>query len=82
MLYNRPSLFWCVCINPKLLISPPPPFPIGNHKFVFYVCESLSVLEISSFVSLFFFLQISHISDIYRSLSGWLTSLSMIVSRH
>ena len=29
----------------NLLIYPsPPPFPLGNYKFVFYVCESLSVL--------------------------------------
>ena len=26
------------------------PFPFGNHKFVFYVCEFISVLSISSFV--------------------------------
>ena len=28
---------YCVYVNPKLLIypSPPPPFPFGNHKFVF-----------------------------------------------
>ena len=30
---------------------PPPPFPFGNHKIVFHVCES--VLYISSFVSFF-----------------------------
>ena len=40
-------------MNPKLLIYPSPPFPFGNHKFVFYDCDSLSVLEISSFVSFF-----------------------------
>ena len=33
-----------VSINPKLLIYPCPPFPIGNPKFVFYVSESISVL--------------------------------------
>ena len=32
-----------------------PPFPFGNHKLVFYVCEPVSVLWISSFASLFFF---------------------------
>ena len=32
--------------NPKLLIYPSPPTfpPFGKHKFVFYFCESLSVL--------------------------------------
>ena len=25
-------------------IPPPPPFPFGNHNFVFEVCESVSVL--------------------------------------
>ena len=31
--------------NPKLLIYPSPNrFPFGNHKFVFYVCEPVSVL--------------------------------------
>ena len=35
----------CVSINPKLLIYPSlPTFPFDNHKFVFYVCESISVL--------------------------------------
>ena len=29
-------------------------FPFGNHKFVFCVRESISVLYINSFVSLFF----------------------------
>ena len=31
--------------KPKLLICPsPPPCPLGNHKFIPYVCESVSVL--------------------------------------
>ena len=42
---------------------PPHPFPLGHHKFVFYVCEFISVFYISSFVLLFFFL-VTHISDI------------------
>ena len=37
---------YIVYVNPKLLIYPsPPPFPFGNHKFVFEVCESPSSLE-------------------------------------
>ena len=53
----------CVYIIPQFLIYPfpPGPFPFGNHKFVFYVCESLSVLQISPLVSVF---QIPRISDI------------------
>ena len=39
----------CVYINLKLPIYPFP-LPFGNHEFVFYVCESVSVLQISSFV--------------------------------
>ena len=35
---------YCVSINPKFLIYPSPPSPFGNHKFVFYACESISVL--------------------------------------
>ena len=27
---------------------PPQPFPLGNPKFVFYICDSLSALQISS----------------------------------
>ena len=35
---------------------PPPPFlPLGNPKFVLCVCESVSLLQISSFVSCFIF---------------------------
>ena len=47
--------------NPKLLIYPSCPFPFGNHKFVFYVCGSISVLYISSFISFFL---IPHTSNI------------------
>ena len=34
-------------------ISLPPSSP-GNHKFVFYICDSISVFKISSFVLFFF----------------------------
>ena len=41
-----PILYIVVCIcqsqSPNLSL-PPPFFPFGNHQFVFYVCESLSV---------------------------------------
>ena len=50
----------CVSVNPKLLIypSPHPPFPFSNHKFVFDVCESLSVLEISLFLCVYVYIYI------------------------
>ena len=38
-----------------LNIHPSRPFPFGNKKSVLYVCESVSVLQISSFVSYFRF---------------------------
>ena len=43
--------------NPKTSVhpSPPTPVPFGNHQFVYNVCESVSVLQISSFVSFFRF---------------------------
>ena len=34
-------------VNPKFQIILSPTFPLGNQKFVFYVCESISVLEMS-----------------------------------
>ena len=40
-----------------LLISqfiPPPHFPHGNQKFIFYIGDSISVLQISSLVPFFF----------------------------
>ena len=39
-------IYWCVCVNPNILISPFPylPFTYGDRKFVFGVCEDLFVL--------------------------------------
>ena len=37
-------LFYIKAIYQALNLSSPTHFPFGNHKFVFYVCESLSVL--------------------------------------
>ena len=48
-IYRRVS----VLILTSQFILPPPSFPFGKHKFVFYVCESFSVLEISSFVYMY-----------------------------
>ena len=64
----------CICYSQSPNLSPTPPFPFGNWKFVFYVCESVSVLEISSFVSISF-LKMPHISYII------FLSLSLIISR-
>ena len=33
-------IYRSVSVNPEFPIYPSPPFPFGNHKFVFYVCES------------------------------------------
>ena len=61
-LYSRTLLFIYFVYNCLHLLVPnswfiplPPHFPIGNCKFVFYFCESVSLLEISSFVSFFSF---------------------------
>ena len=73
----------CVLI-PNSSLSFCPPFPFGNHKFVFYVCESTSIFKISFKISLFVsvFFKIPHLSDIwYLSFSVWCISLSMIISR-
>ena len=54
-----------ICSSVYLLIPdskliPLPTFPFGNHKFVFCVFESVSVLKIS----LYNFFKIPHVSDI------------------
>ena len=79
--YQLSILYIVVCIcqsqSPNLSFLP---FPPDNHNFVFYICNSISILQISSFVPFF---QIPHISDIlyYLSFSVCLTSLSMTISR-
>ena len=37
--------------NPKLPSHPFPTLPLGNHKYVLYVCQSVSVLQLSSLLS-------------------------------
>ena len=32
------------CVSFWYRVNPPLPLPFGNHKFVFYLCESISVL--------------------------------------
>ena len=59
VLYNRSSLIICFTYssvniaNLKLIIDPSSSLPFGKHRFVFCVCESISVFYISSFVSFF-----------------------------
>ena len=43
-LYGLSVLYTVVSVNPMFLIYILLPFPFDNHKFVFYVCESVSVL--------------------------------------
>ena len=52
----------CVYVNPNLQFIPHP-LPPGNCKFVFYMCNSISVLQISSLVPFF---QTPHISVSYN----------------
>ena len=33
-------------VNTTFPIYPPPTFPPGNHKFVFYISDSISVLQV------------------------------------
>ena len=54
------------------------PFLFGNHNFVFCVFDSISTLEISSFVSFFFD---STYKWYHMIICLCLTSLSMIISR-
>ena len=38
-------MYICVYFNPNLSIYPlPPDFLIGNHRLVFYICDSISFL--------------------------------------
>ena len=62
VLYNRALLFIHPIYNSLYLLTsishsnpPPPPSPLGNHKSVPYDCESVSILQIGSFVSYFRF---------------------------
>ena len=42
-----------ICDSHTSKLSLPPTFPCCNHEFVCYVCESVSVLYIDSFVLFF-----------------------------
>ena len=61
-------------VNPISQFIPPPPFPLGSHMFVLYVCVSISALQIRSLVP---FLSIPHIcvNIQYWFFSFWLHSV-------
>ena len=67
VLYSRSLLFISFMHSSMYMLIPhishilPITIPSDKHNFVFYVCESISVLEISSFI---LFFSISHVSDI------------------
>ena len=80
MLYSR-SLLVIYFIHSNVHISvpifqfiPPPSLPSGNHMFLFYICNFICVLQISSFLS--YFIKTPHNSNIIWCLS----SLSMTTS--
>ena len=84
VLYSRALVLTCfiysgvyLLIPNSYFLPPSPPFPFGNHMFVFCLC----ICFINRFIRVLF--QIPYISDIiwYLSSSSWLTSLSMIISR-
>ena len=56
----------------------PPLLPPGKHKFVFYICNFISILQISYLYPIF---QIPHISNVTIFVFVCLTSLSMRIAR-
>ena len=74
-----------ISVNPKLLINASLSISFDKQKFVFYVCGSISVLSVISFVPLFrFHVYLSYeIYDLCLMIFVflWFTSLSMIISR-
>ena len=59
-------------------IPPTPPFPFGNHKFVFYVCESICYF-VNKFICIIFLDSTCKRYHIFVFV--WLTAFSMIISR-
>ena len=55
----------CIYVSPNLPIHATPSPPLGNYKFVSYLYDSISALQLSSSVP---FVQIPHISNIIRYL--------------
>ena len=80
------SILYIVYVVLRVYSSPtsqfiplPAPFPLGNYKLVFHICDSISVLQIHSFVPIF----LDPICKWYHMIFVfvWLTSLSMISPR-
>ena len=44
VIYNILHTIVCVCQSQSPSLSLPTPYPAGNHKFVYYICDSISVL--------------------------------------
>ena len=80
VLHSRSLLIICFTHNSTyvlLLTSyfiPSQPFPPGKHKFLFEVCGSISVLQVSSFILDFTYTW-------YHMISVWPNSRSMIIPR-
>ena len=75
-----PYVQLCVYVNPILIYpSPPSPFPLGNHKRVFYVCGSISVLNM--FIYIICFLDSTYKQYYLIFIFLCLTSFSIILSR-
>ena len=55
----------CINVNPNLPVHP----TLGNHKFVLYICDSISALQISSSVPFFYIPHISDIINLFFSLT-------------
>ena len=43
-------IYQCTYVNPNLPIHSVPIFSLGSHRFFFYLCDSISALQISSSV--------------------------------
>ena len=43
---------WCMYVDPNLSVLPTPSFPLVIHKFILYICISLSALQMRSSIPL------------------------------
>ena len=65
---KQPSTHACtqrICISPSLPVHPTSPSPPGIPKLVLYVWGSVSALQISSPVSLFWIPHVSHVMQYF-----------------
>ena len=54
LIINSHLFHTCVFVDSNFPIYPSPLFHFGSHKFLFSICDSISVLQISPFVPFFF----------------------------